>query len=146
MNLIVKNDALNTLVDDFFTKDLFDWSGRNFATIGTTLPSVNIKETQKDIKFELAAPGLKKEEFNIEVHNNVLSISSEHREEKEEKGDKGKFMRKEFSYKSFSRTFNLPENANADKVDATYKDGILQVIVGKRQTSTPKSSKTILVK
>lgn len=150
MNLILKNDVLfpsmNTLVDDLFSKDLFDWTGRNYATVGTTLPSVNIKETAKDIKIDLAAPGLKKDEFEIEVNNNILSISSEHKDEKVEKDDKSGFTRKEFNYKSFCRTFNLPNNANAEKIDASYKDGILHVVIGKKQISSPKTAKTIAIK
>lgn len=150
MNQIAKKSALlpsmNSLVEDFFTKDLFDWTNKNFATVGSTLPSVNIKETEKEIKIDLAAPGLKKEDFEVHLRNHVLSISAEHQEEKEEKNKDNDFMRKEFNYKSFCRSFNLPDSANDDKIDATYKDGILRIVVGKKQTDSPKSTKTIAIK
>lgn len=151
MSLILKNKGMfplgNPLVDEFLTNDLLDWDGRNIATIGTTLPSVNILESAKEINIELAAPGLKKGDFNIELdENNILSISAEHTEEKHEKGKKGEFTRKEYNYESFLRTFSLPDYSNNDKIDANYKDGILHVTIAKKQKATPKATKSISIK
>ena len=77
-----------TFFDDFFTKDFFDWNDKNFAKVGTTLPSVNLKETDKDFRIDLAVPGMKKDDFKVEMHNGILTVSSEKREEKEEKKKK----------------------------------------------------------
>lgn len=146
MSLLVKGSSLFPSVDDFFSNDLFDLNSRNIATLGTTLPAVNIEETDKEIMFDLAAPGMKKEDFEVELSNNILSISSEHEEKKEEKNKKGEFIRKEYSYKSFVRSFNLPEYANDSKIDATYKDGVLHVVVGKKEIGTTKKAKSIKIK
>ena len=101
--------SVNTFFDDFITKDLFDWTDKNFAALGSNLPSVNLKETDNQIEVELAAPGMKKEDFKVEIDNDMLMISSEKEEEKEETRKKDNYVRKEFNYQSFSRTFSLPE-------------------------------------
>ncbi|SFF19756.1 Hsp20/alpha crystallin family protein [Flavobacterium xueshanense] len=75
---------MNTMCDDLFTKDVFDWTDKNFSGIGTNLPSVNLKETENKLEVELATPGMKKEDFKVEIDNNMLMISSEKQEEKEE--------------------------------------------------------------
>ncbi|GIV28021.1 MAG: heat-shock protein Hsp20 [Bacteroidia bacterium] len=134
----------STLFDDFFTKDFFDWSNKNFSDFGSTLPSVNIKEADADYKIEMAVPGLKKDDFKIKLENNVLSISSEKKEEKEEKDKDGKYTRREYNYQSFCRTFTLPENTNADGIQADYKDGILKVVVPKKEI-TPAVPKEKLI-
>ena len=100
-----------TFFDDFFTKDFFDWNDKNFAKVGTTLPSVNLKETDKDFRIDLAVPGMKKDDFKVEMQNGILTISSEKKEEKEEKDKEGNYLRREFSYESFCRSFSMPENA-----------------------------------
>lgn len=94
----------------------------------------------------MAAPGLKKEDFRIEVKNNVLTVSSEKKEEKEQKDDEGNYLRKEFSYQSFSRSFSLPQNADEDAIDASYGDGILHIRINKQQPAPAVSGKTIDIK
>jgi len=79
--------------DDFFVS--------NYSDTGTTVPSVNIKETDNSYEVEMAAPGIKKEDFKVELDNNVLTISSERTDEREEGGEKEKYSRREFSYQSF---------------------------------------------
>lgn len=69
--------SVNTLFDDIFSKDVFDWTDKNFSSNGSNLPSVNLKETENKLEVELAASGLKKEDFKIEIDNNMLMISSE---------------------------------------------------------------------
>lgn len=133
-NLIKKNPfSVMSLFDDFFTKDLFDWSNKNFAEFGSTLPSVNIKESDADYKLELAAPGLKKEDFKINLDGNLLTISSEKKEEKEDKDKEGRYTRREYNYQSFSRSFTLPENSKTDDIKAEYKDGVLNVLIPKKE-------------
>ncbi len=155
METLVKRDGLfpslisksvNTLFDDFLTKDLFDWTDRNFASLGSNLPSVNLKETDSKIEVEMAAPGMKREDFKVEIDNNTLMISSEKEEEKEETRKKDNFIRKEFNYQSFYRSFYLPENVDENKIEATYKDGILHVIIAKKPGSEKKILKSIPIK
>lgn len=116
-------------IEDFFDKNLFNqaWFEREFET---RLPAVNIKETEKEYIVELAASGLAKQDFKINIEGEVLTISAEKSEEKEN-AEKGKYTRKEFNYNSFLRSFTLPDDAVADAVKATYTDGILCVNIPK---------------
>ena len=131
-----------SLWDDFFNKELFDWGKQN----GSALPSVNVKETDKQYSIEFAAPGLKKEDFKIEVDSNMLTVSSEKKAEKEEKDKEGKYLRREFSYQSFQRSFALPENCDRDSIDAAYAEGILHISIAKKTSNPNTLSKTIAVK
>lgn len=150
MSTLVKSKNLfpsfNPFIDDFFSKDLFDWSNKNFSAEGSTLPSVNVKETNADFQIEMAAPGLNKEDLKIEVDKGVLSISSEKKEEKEEKDKKGNYTRREFNYQSFSRSFGLPESAAQDKIEANYNDGILHITIKKKEPKKAEEKKKIKVK
>ena len=152
MKTLVKTNSLfpmtpaNTLLDDFFSRDIFDWTDKNFSALGSNLPSVNLKETDKKIEVELAAPGMKKEDFKVEIDNNMLMISSEKEEEKEEKRKKDNYIRKEFNYQSFFRSFSLPEYVDENKVEANYKDGILHIDIAKKEGSNKKISKKIDIK
>lgn len=128
-------------LSDFFDNEKFfdsDWMKK------TSLPSVNVKETEKNYQIEVAAPGRSKKDFTISAENGVLTISSEKKEEKEEK--EKEYTRKEFSYSSFSRSFTLPENANEDNISANYADGILKLEVAKKVIGQPKTKKAIEVK
>jgi len=138
--------SVNNFFDDFITRDLFDWTDKNFAALGSNLPSVNLKETDTNIEVELAAPGMKREDFKVEIDNDVLMISSEKEEEKEEVRKKDNYIRKEFNYQSFSRTFTLPETANENKIEANYKDGILHVVIGKKDGAKKRALKSIPIK
>jgi len=151
METLVKRKSLlpliptNNLIDDLFSRDIFDWTDRNFSSIGSNLPSVNLKETDTKLQVELAAPGMKKEDFKVEIDNNTLLISSEKQEEKEESRKKDNYLRKEFNYQSFFRSFTLPEYIDENKIQANYKDGILHVEIAKKEGSKKKSSKTIAI-
>lgn len=127
-----------SLIDDFFGKDYF-----NSITTGTTVPAVNIKDEADFLKIDLAAPGLKKEDFKIILDHNVLTISSEKKEEKEEK--EGKFMRREYSFHSFSRSFTIPDNTDSEKINASYKDGVLSIAIPKKK-DVPSNMKQINIK
>lgn len=139
----VVNKLVNPLFEDFFTRDISDWADRNISAIGVNLPSVNLKETDTKLEIELAAPGLKKEDFKIEVDNNTLIISAE-KEEKKESGKKDDYILKEFNYQSFYRSFNLPDYVDENKIEAAYKDGVLSVIISKNN-NRKKELKTIAV-
>ena len=124
---------------DFFDSDLFP------ARLGVNVPSVNIRETPNDYVLEVAAPGLERKHFNIEVNNDVLTISAEKEEEKEETAEKNGYSRKEYSFNSFSRSFSLPEDAKESAIDAKYENGILKVTVPKVKETPAKPSKKIQV-
>ena len=149
MSTLVKRNNLfptASLFSDFFGNDFLDWNSPSFLPSGSTLPSVNLKETATAFEIELAAPGLKKEDFEIEVHNNVLSVSSEKKEEKEEKDNDGNYTRKEFNYSSFRRAFTLPNNAEENKIHASYENGVLKVVVEKKDSEVEKSPKKVEIK
>ncbi|GAB4197296.1 MAG: Hsp20/alpha crystallin family protein [Thermoflexibacter sp.] len=150
MSLIVRKPqvdfpAFGSLIDQFFNNEFFDWSNRNFSVTNTTLPAVNIKEDNDKFQVEVAAPGLKKEDFKVEVNHNVLSISSEKREEKTEGQEGGTYTRREFSYQSFVRSFSLPESVDADKIEASYNDGVLVLNIPKKEEAKPKPARVIQI-
>jgi len=141
------NPALNNFFDDFFAKDLFDWNDKNFSGTDSTLPSVNVKQTDNEFEIELASPGIKKQDFKIELDKNLLTISAEQKEEREEKNKNEKYTRREFNYRSFSRSFTLPADVvQSDKIEAEYKDGILHITIPKNERAKPQPAKSIAVK
>lgn len=107
-----------------------------------SLPAVNISETDNGYEIEMAVPGMKKHEFKVKVENNMLTITGEHKEEKEDK--KKNYTRQEYNYNAFTRSFRLPENAKDDAVQAKYDDGVLHLMVAKKEKTTSKA-KEILV-
>lgn len=135
----------NPFIDRFFDTDLMDWTSKNFSKTNTTLPSVNVKENDNEFGIEVAVPGFEKSDFNIEVHNDVLTISSEKQEEKET-NESERYTKREFSYQAFTRSFTLPESADSDNVSANYDKGILTVSIPKKEEAKPKGPKTIKIK
>ncbi len=130
MNLIRFNqhpvNMLSELMEDFDRNFFFrPQNSRNFV------PAVNISETEDGFGLELAAPGMKKEDFKVNLDNQVLTISAEVKNENEEKSDK--LIRREFSFSTFSRSFTLPKSVDLDKIKADYKDGILHIALPKRE-------------
>lgn len=132
---------LPSFVDDFFTpwKTMFEGMDKKFS-----MPAVNVAETKDDYNLSLAAPGLKKDDFKIDMDGNMLTISAEKEEEKEEK--EKNYSRREYNYSSFKRTFTIPEDVNVDKIDATYTDGVLKVLLPKKEEAKSHALKTIAVK
>jgi HSP20 family protein len=129
--------------DDFF-KPWNEWFDSGFPQSTMKVPAVNITEQKDEYLVSFAAPGLKKEDFKIDVDGNVLTISSEKEESSEEK-DK-KFSRKEYSYSSFRRSFTLPEEVNQEKIEAKYVDGILKVSLPRNEEAKKPTIKQIAVK
>jgi len=128
----------------FFPKGWMDWFDSNFSSTDTTLPAVNVKEDKDKFEIEVAAPGMKKEDFKINLDENRLTISSERKEEKSEEDEN--YTRREFSYQSFSRSFNIPEGrVMRDKIVAKYNDGILSVKLPKRDEGKAKLTKQIKI-
>lgn len=134
MTLIKGNfPTLPRLFDDFLTKDLFDWGNSNFSNTNTTLPAVNIVENNDAFLVEMAAPGMHKEDFTIELENEMLKISS-YRENKNDTKEGERYTRREFSYQSFQRSFHLPKTVVDDsKIQAKYQDGVLRIMIPKKE-------------
>jgi HSP20 family protein len=123
--------ALRSMLDNLWGNDLSDddFLKRN------KMPAVNVKENEKNYEIEVAAPGMKKEDFNIAVDNGILTISAESKDEKEQKEDN--YTRREFSYSSFSRSFSLPQNVDEDNIKAKYENGVLYLTVSKIEEAKP---------
>ncbi len=140
---MLRRKSLPDFGDEFFGRDLMDeFFGRQVQT-GVNAPAVNIVEDKDNFKVELAAPGLDKKDFKINVDGNVLTVSSEKNEEKKE--DDKKFMRREFSYTSFSRSFTLPDTVHEDKISAEHKDGILTITIPKKEEAKEKPAREIKI-
>jgi len=109
----------------------------------TSMPAVNIREDEKSFTLDLAVPGMDKKNLSIDINEDVITVSSEQKTEKEENHDD--FKRREFSYTSFCRSFYLPENVNKDKIEANYKDGILTIVLPKDEEEKAKLSRQIKI-
>jgi HSP20 family protein len=134
--------AWSNFFSDFFNRDWIDWNNRNFSETNTTLPSVNIKEAKEGYEVEMAAPGFEKKDFKIELSHDVLTISSEKKVKNETK--KGQeYTRKEFSYQSFSRSFMLPNTVDNDNISARYDNGILKVLIPRKDDAKANLAKSI---
>jgi HSP20 family protein len=133
--------SLSNMWEDFFGRDITDLpSWRS----GTSIPAVNIEEKPNEFLVSLAAPGMKRDDFKIEVDNGLLTVSSEKEEIHEDKG--GKFTRREFSYQSFKRSFTLPEGVKTDQIEAKYADGILTIHLPKREEVKLQPARRIEIK
>lgn len=145
-------NLLPSIADDFFDGDLLtapsmfdidgDLMGSRFLN---RVPSVNVIENSNEYRVELAAPGFDKDDFSVEIDDKgVLTISAEEDEEEEEEDEEG-YTRREFSCNTFSRSFNLPEDANPDKISAGYDCGILSVTLPKKETTVTSPKKEIKI-
>lgn len=142
MSLVQFNNTLPSFLDEFFGGDIFD-SVNSSNRIGSSLPAVNIRENDDEFNVQVAAPGMKKEDFDVELNNNILTISSEKKGEKEEKSKDGNFTRREFNYTSFKRTFTLPDSVDSEKIHANYEDGVLKLSIPKREEAKIKAKRKI---
>ncbi|MFS4456232.1 Hsp20/alpha crystallin family protein [Maribacter sp. 2304DJ31-5] len=137
MSLIKRNDMLfPSLMNEIFKPDWFGGM-ENFKTF----PAVNIKENEKDFELALSVPGRSKEDFNIEIDDNILAVSAEVGSRKEDV--KESYTRKEFGYASFKRSFALPESVDVEKIDASYENGILKFHLPKREEALPKPKRVL---
>ena len=140
MNL-VKRSTVNfpSILDELLKPDQLG----GIQSFNATIPAVNVKENDTSFTLELAAPGKTKDDFNIKIDRNVLTISSEFKNENEEIDDEGIYTLKEFSYSSFRRSFTLPETVNADNINASYENGVLNVTLPKKEEALPKPKRLI---
>lgn len=142
MTLITrKRNTLPSVWDDLLNNNFF--SPSQFANTKRTIPAVNIRNTPENYAIELAAPGMKKEDFKINVDGNLLTVSSE--AESTASNDEENYTRKEYSYHSFERTFTLPDEANSDEISAKYIDGVLGIAVAKKEEAKAKPARTIAI-
>lgn len=126
------SQAFPSLLDDIFGRELFNWENNNFSATSTTLPSVNIKESDDKFEVELAAPGMDKNDFKVTLNDSLLTISSSKKDEKETVEDN--FTRREFSYQSFQRSFKLPNNVvDEENIKANYDNGLLHLVIPKKE-------------
>ncbi|MES2731886.1 MAG: Hsp20/alpha crystallin family protein [Bacteroidota bacterium] len=142
------NTSLPSLMESFLGRDFNEYVSSN---VNHTLPAVNVLESKEDFRIEVAAPGLKKENFKLHINHNQLTISSEVESTKktatEEPKVNGsadeKYTRREFSYQSFRRSFTLPQTVDTDKINATYIDGVLLITLPKREEAKVKPARAI---
>lgn len=139
----MRSDLLDLFdIDQFFTQPLWEspLDGRQFSRV----PAANIRETNDEYFVELAAPGLDKKDFHVDVDNGVLEIKVEKEEERER--ERKHYTRREYSYSAFYRSFTLPESVNADQIEAEYEHGILKVRLPKlAEMKKKKTAKEIQV-
>ena len=140
MNLIRKqNPFFPSLVDELFNQD----RRVRTSSISSTTPAVNLIEQDTQFLIELAAPGNKKEDFEIEIEDGILSISSSNKEDNT--SEKETFTRQEFSYNSFRRSFTIPESVNVSSIEATYNEGVLLIKLLKLEEALPQPKKLITI-
>ncbi|HEY0041009.1 MAG TPA: Hsp20/alpha crystallin family protein [Flavisolibacter sp.] len=140
------NTGMTNLFDDFFSRDLWNWGLANSSTTNTTLPAVNIRETAENFEVEMAAPGMSKEDFRIELEGNQLRIGSERKTENA-MGEGERYTRREFSYQSFQRSFTLPKDVvDVEHIHAKYENGVLHLLIPKKEEAKQKPPRMIEIK
>ncbi|PHQ28739.1 Hsp20/alpha crystallin family protein [Leeuwenhoekiella nanhaiensis] len=133
---------LPSIFDDMFKTD---WLGgtTNVNSIGVSIPAVNIMENEESFEVAVAAPGKTKADFNIELDNDVLTISAEAKSESETTEKSGRFTRKEFNYSTFKRAFSLPDTVDSTKISANYENGVLTILLPKKEEAKVQAKRMI---
>ena len=134
------NDLFPTFFDDFFGRD---WFLNNDQSITNTMPAVNIADNEDNYLVEMVAPGLKKKDFKVELDNQLLTIS--YQKEIENKSKEANYTKREFHYHTFKRSFTLPQTVENEKINAKYEDGILKVMIPKKEEAKQKASRLISI-
>lgn len=133
--------GFKNLFDDFFNRNLSDYFGNEF-TIST--PSVNVVDKDNHYRIEVAAPGLEKQDFEVNVEKGFLNIAAKRENQSETKDET--YTRREFNYTTFQRSFRLPEHVDADQISANYDKGVLSITVPKREATKAPEGRTIEIK
>ncbi|GAB4043415.1 Hsp20/alpha crystallin family protein [Spirosoma litoris] len=146
------NGQLPSLLDEFMGRDMDEWFNfnRNWpgitrSQVGTLVPAVNIKETSEGYQIDVAAPGLKKDDFSLSLHNGKLTVSTKQQAQHEEKNEQGQYTQREFSYHAFSRSFWLPDSCDQEQIQARYENGILHIELPKKEEAKPKAPTQIQI-
>jgi HSP20 family protein len=138
---IQRTPSFRSILTDLFDMDRLVDNDFISKAVFSEVPAANIKEEADKYELDLAVPGLAKEDFKINVENNVLEIACEHKDERTI--ERKNFTRKEFNYNSFSRSFILPESVNADAIQADYKEGLLKLTLPKKEETKTNGKKEI---
>ena len=144
-NRPVPANPLTSAIDEFFQKGISELTNSNFSF---NRPSVNIIEEDEAFEVQLAAPGLKKEDFNIKVDKDQLIVAvapSAKEEVTEKEKDEKKYRRREFNFNAFTRSFHLPETIDTDSIEATYVDGVLTIALNKKEEAKEKEPRLIAI-
>lgn len=149
MSIVKRNNDLFSMMPLFFndpiTKDLWNWGMNNSSSTNTTIPAVNIKETPDHFDVEMAAPGMSKDDFRVELDGNILTITSDKKTQNEEKENEH-YTTREFSYQSFQRTFELSKDVvDVDKIGAKYENGLLHLTIPKKEEAKQKPPRMIQI-
>ncbi|MCE7062666.1 Hsp20/alpha crystallin family protein [Dyadobacter sp. CY343] len=140
MSTLVKTHFTTpSYLNGFFNKDLFPEF--NTPAFSGSVPAVNVVESKEGFRIEVAAPGLQKSDFTLNLEKNQLTISAQKEQKSEENEEK--YTRREFKYTSFQRTFTLPNSVDAEKVVANYSEGILSIALPKREEAKEKPARQI---
>ena len=141
-NLAKTNGGISSWADFFNADNFFDnnWL-RNFDK---EFPAVNIAENEQNYSLEVIVPGFKKEDFQVKVDDDILTISAETKSENNEEDKKKEYTRREYNFRSFTRSFRLPDNVKDDDINASYKDGVLHLSLPKSETQV-KATKQISI-
>ena len=134
--------SVGNFFDDFFNRGIADFVGNDFSV---STPSVNVVETENSYRVEVAAPGLEKKDFEVSIDNGFLNISAR-KEHEEEVQDGDKYMRREFNFTSFTRSFQLPDTVQADDIAANYENGVLKITLPKKEEAKIEAAKVIDIK
>lgn len=130
------------LFDDFFNRELFNWGNNNYSSTSTTVPSVNIVENADTYQVQVAAPGMEKNDFEIKLDGQLLTISSSKQNSNE--AQEGNYTRREFSYQSFQRSFELPKDVvDQENIQAKYENGLLMLTIPKKEEAKQKPPRLI---
>ncbi len=134
-----------TYWDDFFNDSFFNRFDNGFHQ--GTVPSVNVSEDEQSFMIEMAVPGMTRKDIQINIENDLLTVSSEKEDKKEEKGRLNRrYMRREFNYLKFNRSFELPESVDQNKIKARHDDGVLYIELPKKEESVEKAPKQIEIR
>ena len=145
MSTIRRNELFPNVFDDLFTRDLWNWGLTNNSSTNTTVPAVNIRETADNYDVEVAAPGMTKDDFRVELDGNTLTITSEKKDEREQKEGE-RYTRQEFSYQSFQRSFQLHKDVvDIEKIEAKYENGVLHLVIPKKEEVKQKPPRMIQI-
>lgn len=139
----LRSRMMPSLWNEFFNRDDYN-TGLSEDQSSFSMPAVNVLEDNDGFQIEVAAPGLGKKDFKIDLENNLLTISSEKTfTDKEEK--EGRFMRREFAFGKFKRSFSLPDSADGEKINASYREGVLHISIPKKEEAKPRPPRQITI-